>query len=39
MARKPETKAGVNAMILGVGSFAHSIGQTLADKAQMFQRI
>src|SRR5271170_5935211 len=32
MARKsPIQKSGVNAMILGVGSFAHSIGSTLAD--------
>ncbi len=32
MARKSSNKnPGVNAMILGVGSFAHSIGQTLAD--------
>src|SRR5258707_1183307 len=32
MARKIQSqKSGVDAMILGVGSFAHSIGQTLAD--------
>ncbi|HEY1718128.1 MAG TPA: phosphoribosylglycinamide synthetase C domain-containing protein [Verrucomicrobiae bacterium] len=32
MARKSQIqKSGTNAMILGVGSFAHSIGQTLAD--------
>jgi len=32
MVRKAKIqKGGVNAMILGVGSFAHSIGQTLAD--------
>ncbi len=32
MARKIQNeKAGVNAMILGVGSFAHSIGSALAD--------
>ena len=32
MARKSTIqKSSVNAMILGVGSFAHSIGQTLAD--------
>jgi phosphoribosylamine--glycine ligase len=29
--RKPIPKAGVNAMILGVGSFAHSIGSALAE--------
>jgi phosphoribosylamine---glycine ligase len=32
MVRKTQApKTGVNAMILGVGSFAHSIGQALAD--------
>src|SRR5689334_15704637 len=32
MARKPQTSNGAaSVMVLGVGSFAHSIGQALAD--------